>query len=315
MLVFGTQMHIVTFIFAVLEIIMFFYQLIYSLSRPQDKSRQWYMVLLFLLIVYNITGGLFPDPKIPIPIVTQNIIAYGSGFLAAAYFPYYFYKGFNLKELRFHALYGVPLFLLAPYLIFFVIVYSINKNLDFAIEYGIIVPFFYSFIILWAILRAIRLKYTENRGMMNFIEMVAIYCALVPWATLTIFAFFHVGQLPEVIMTNGGFVIITVIFITRSVKKARKEYERLLELSLSADRPQAFLANVKQYQLTNREVEIIQFMRQGLKYKEIADKLFISERTVTKHVQNIFEKANCSNKVELIHRLDSASPEGSFAAS
>ena len=96
MLVFATEMHIVTFVFALLEIIMFFYQLIYYLSRPQDESRKWYLILLFLLIIYNITGGLFPNPKLDIPIITQNIIAYGSGFFAAAYFPYNFYKGFNL---------------------------------------------------------------------------------------------------------------------------------------------------------------------------------------------------------------------------
>ncbi|WP_276347956.1 helix-turn-helix transcriptional regulator [Daejeonella sp. JGW-45] len=304
MLVFGTEMHIVTFVFALLEIIMFFYQLIYYLSRPQDESRKWYLILLFLLIIYNITGGLFPDPKLNIPIITQNIIAYGSGFFAAAYFPYYFYKGFNLKRLRFHALYGVPLFLIAPYIIFFVIAYSINGNLDWAIKYGIIIPFFYSFILLWAILRAIKLKYTEDRGKINFLEMTAVYCALLPWATLTIFAYFRVGQLAEVIMTNGGFVIITVIFITRSIKKAREEYEQFLELSSSVTQPYVFDKNVQLYQLTNREVEIIQFIRQGLKYKEIANKLFISERTVSTHVQNAFEKTKSSNKVELLHKLD-----------
>ncbi len=61
---------------------------------------------------------------------------------------------------------------------------------------------------------------------------------------------------------------------------------------------------VQLYQLTNREVEIIQFIRQGLKYKEIANRLFISERTVSTHVQNAFEKTKSSNKVELLHKLD-----------
>ncbi len=295
MRVFGTEMHIVTFVFAVLEIIMFFYQFIYYLSRPQDETRKWYLILLFLLIIYN-------------------IIAYGSGFFAAAYFPYYFYKGFNLKRLRFHALYGVPLFLIAPYVIFFVIVYSINGNLDWAIRYGIIVPFFYSFILLWAILRAIRLKYTEDRGKVNFLEMIAVYCALLPWATLTIFAYFRVGQLAEVIMTNGGFLIITIIFITRSIGKARKEYEQLMELNSGVPRVGVFDENVQLYQLTNREIEIVKFIRQGLKYKEIGDILFIAERTVTKHVQNIFEKTGASNKVDLLRRLDRPASENTHSS-
>lgn len=304
MLVFGSEMHIVTFVFASLEIVMFFYQLIYYLSRPQDKGRFWYLILLFLLIVYNITGGLFPDPEINIPIITQNIVAYGSGFLMASYFPYYFYKGFNLKRLRFHALYGVPLFLMTPYLIFFVAVYSIKGNLDLSVKYGIIVPFFYSFIVLWAILRAIRLKYTENRGRRNFLEMVAVYCAVIPWASLTVFAYFQVGQLIEVIFTNGGFVIITIVFIFRSIAKAREEYSQLLKLSSTAAKPTTFNENCQLYQLTCREMEIVRLIRQGFKYKAIGENLFISERTVAKHVQNIFEKTGVRNKVELLHKLD-----------
>lgn len=119
MLVFGTEMHLVTFVFLLLEVFLFFYQFIHYLERPQDKGRMWYLILLFLLIVYNITGGLFPDPNIGIPTVTQNIIAYGSGFLMGAYFPYYFYRAFELKRLRFHAIYGVLCFLILQYLIFF----------------------------------------------------------------------------------------------------------------------------------------------------------------------------------------------------
>ena len=262
------------------------------------------MTLLFLLIVYNITGGLFPDPKINIPIVTQNIIAYGSGFLMAAYFPYYFYKGFDLKRLRFHAIYGVLLFLLAPYLVFFVVVYSIYQNLDFAIKSGIIIPFFYSIVVLWAILRAIRTKYQENSSRNNFMEMLAVYFAVIPWASMTVFAYFHVGQLIEVIFTNFGFLVITIIFISKSITGAREEYQQLMKLTLNGVQPSIFNDNIQHYQLTVREVEIIQLIRQGFKYKLIASKLFIAERTVTKHVQNIFEKAGVSNKVELLHKLE-----------
>ncbi len=304
MLVFGTEMHIVTFNFIALEIAMVFYQLIYTLSRPEDKNRMWYMILLFLLIVYNITGGLFPDPQINIPIVTQNIIAYGSGFLMAAYFPYYFYKGFDLPRLRLHALYGVQLFLIIPFLVFFVIVYSINKNLDLAIKYGIVIPFFYSIVVLWAILRAIRLKYKENSNRTNFIEVIAVYCAVIPWASMTVFAYFQVGQLIEVLFTNFGFLVITIIFISRSITKARIEYEQLMELNTTSIRPLTFDPNCKLYQLSSREIEIAQLIRQGFKYKLIGETLYISERTVSKHVQNIFEKVRVTNKVELLNKLD-----------
>lgn len=307
MLVFGTEMHIVTFIFVILEIAMFFYQLIYYLFRPQDKSRLWYTILLLLLIIYNITGGLFPDPEIAIPIITQNIIAYGGGFLIASYFPYYFYKGFGLKRLRFHALYGVPLFLLGPYIIFFVVGYSINGNLEAAIKFGTVIPFFYAIIVLVAILRAIRLKYSENRGLLNDVEMIGVYCAVVPWAAMPVLSYFHANQLTEVIFTNCGFLIITVIFISKSVARARKESELLMEMDLISCDPKVVELNCKRFSLTQKETEIVRLICQRLKYKEIADKLFISPRTVDKHAENIFSKTSVNTRTELIRKMSAIS--------
>ncbi|WP_254070884.1 hypothetical protein [Pedobacter sp. L105] len=162
MLVFGTEMLLVTFIFVVIEVLMLIFLLAGYLTRLRDKQRKLYLILLSLLILYNITGGLLPDPNYSIPIYVQNIIAYGTGFLMASYFPFYFYKAFNLRSLRFHALYGVPLFLMLPYLLFFVISYSLNRDLSFAIHDGIVIPFFYSFVLLWAIFKAIRSVYKER---------------------------------------------------------------------------------------------------------------------------------------------------------
>ncbi len=283
---------------------MFFYQCIHYLSRPQDKQRLYYLILLFLLVVYNITGGLFPDPEINIPIVAQNSVAYGSGFIMASYFPYYFYKGFDLHRLRFHAIYGVFLFLILPYLIFFVGVYSVNQNLDFAIKHGVVVPFFYSLVLLWAITRAIRIKYLQNKSKTNYIEVIAVYLAVIPWISMTIIAYYNLGQFIEVIFTNAGFVVITILFIWKSITKARVEYQQLTDLTINGVRPSSFQQNCCRFKLTNREIEIVQLLRQGYKYQTIGEKLFISEFTVKKHVHNVFEKADASNKVELIHKLE-----------
>jgi DNA-binding NarL/FixJ family response regulator len=61
--------------------------------------------------------------------------------------------------------------------------------------------------------------------------------------------------------------------------------------------------NCKLYNLTNREIEIFKLMIKGITYKTIANNLFISDRTVTKHIQNIFEKTGVSNKVEMINKF------------
>ncbi|MFN3528679.1 MAG: response regulator [Bacteroidia bacterium] len=50
-------------------------------------------------------------------------------------------------------------------------------------------------------------------------------------------------------------------------------------------------------QLTEREIEIVKLISQEYSNKQIADKLFISERTVESHRKNIFRKAGAHSVV------------------
>lgn len=52
--------------------------------------------------------------------------------------------------------------------------------------------------------------------------------------------------------------------------------------------------------LSEREVEILMEVCRGLSNQEIADKLFISKRTVDKHRANILEKTGCKNTANLV---------------
>ena len=54
--------------------------------------------------------------------------------------------------------------------------------------------------------------------------------------------------------------------------------------------------------LSKRENEILQYLSQGLLYKEIAAVLFISSETVRKHVYHIYEKLHVGNRVEAINK-------------
>ena len=57
--------------------------------------------------------------------------------------------------------------------------------------------------------------------------------------------------------------------------------------------------------LTFREVQVLKLAVEGLSTKKIADKLFISSRTVDKHRSNIMRKYNVHNIVELINYVRS----------
>lgn len=51
--------------------------------------------------------------------------------------------------------------------------------------------------------------------------------------------------------------------------------------------------------LTTREVEVLRRVAKGMAYREIADELFVSHRTVQNHVQNVLRKLQLHNRVEL----------------
>jgi DNA-binding NarL/FixJ family response regulator/anti-sigma regulatory factor (Ser/Thr protein kinase) len=76
-----------------------------------------------------------------------------------------------------------------------------------------------------------------------------------------------------------------------------------LKIANSAGSPSEIEQNCKLYGLTHREIDIVKLIEKGFKYRMIAEALFISDRTVAKHVQNIFEKTEVSSKVELLHKL------------
>ncbi|WP_188192858.1 response regulator [Nonomuraea sp. SYSU D8015] len=68
------------------------------------------------------------------------------------------------------------------------------------------------------------------------------------------------------------------------------EYRRLAAQDVQADGPR----------LTERETEVLRLVAKGLSYKQIADRLVLSHRTVQNHVQNTLGKLQLHNRVELV---------------
>jgi DNA-binding NarL/FixJ family response regulator len=71
------------------------------------------------------------------------------------------------------------------------------------------------------------------------------------------------------------------------------EYRRL------SDTPEAS-GNPDTPRLTERETEVLRLVAKGLSYKQIAERLFLSHRTVQNHVQNTLRKLQLHNRVQLV---------------
>ena len=58
--------------------------------------------------------------------------------------------------------------------------------------------------------------------------------------------------------------------------------------------------HVPTLRLTERELEVLRLVAQGLNNKDIAKRLFISENTVKNHVRNLLEKLQLHSRMEAV---------------
>ena len=104
--------------------------------------------------------------------------------------------------------------------------------------------------------------------------------------------------IPLVIVSSICFVITFIVFFLLY----NKLYMPIPQpLQSQEERLNTF---IQKYELSLRETEVLNLIREGASNGEISSKLFISENTVKFHVRNILKKTGCSNRTELITALN-----------
>ena len=66
------------------------------------------------------------------------------------------------------------------------------------------------------------------------------------------------------------------------------------------------VAFIKDFSITKREQEIITALLDGKSNRELAETLFVSEKTIEAHLANIYRKVGVKNRLELFSRLQSS---------
>lgn len=61
--------------------------------------------------------------------------------------------------------------------------------------------------------------------------------------------------------------------------------------------------NQAQYNLSKRESEVLDLLAKGYRYKEIAEKLFISMETVRTHIRNTYEKLQVQSRTDALNKV------------
>lgn len=73
-------------------------------------------------------------------------------------------------------------------------------------------------------------------------------------------------------------------------------------LRMMRNTPQSPTPVKQDFELTPREIEILEQLKAGLSYERIAENLFISYGTVRKHIENVYRKLQVHNKVEAVQK-------------
>ena len=89
----------------------------------------------------------------------------------------------------------------------------------------------------------------------------------------------------------------------------RKLLARLLEPEAGAECDELDCNGRLGFPLSCRENEILRFLASGLKNREIAENLFISEKTVKTHLNSIYRKLNVASRSQAVIYAISRAPE------
>jgi ATP-dependent transcriptional regulator len=85
--------------------------------------------------------------------------------------------------------------------------------------------------------------------------------------------------------------------------KVNQEFlDHILSFNYDINNKDGFKAAERTTLLSAREIEVLNLMENGENQSSIADKLFISEHTVKRHIQNIYQKLDVNNKTLAIKK-------------
>ncbi len=118
-------------------------------------------------------------------------------------------------------------------------------------------------------------EYSRWQSGDNMFNWVAVFCVL----------FFGIG-----------IFISRKLFIKKVVVKIKEE-AAVQGLAFSIDE-----AQVQKTGISKRELEILQLVGEGLSNLQIAEKLFLSEHTVKKHISNLFFKLDVQRRTEAVKK-------------
>lgn len=296
---FGTSIHWTTFFYLLIDVIIVALTIYFSNKKPCNSLKR-FLHLGVLFILYNATGGFLPAHNFPGPIIIQYIITYSVAIALCVYMVFYLYKEYDIEVLKFNSsVRNLTILTTSSFIVLFLIPYFITNSLNsarfaFTIPIAIIAIVFLVFFYRRIANPPNPTPFILRRNKLAVVSMSSI--VLLPICTV-------IGDFQWLTFTvmNLAFYAIACIEIERHLYILENRAKMRLVFSHNSESYDNFDEIYEK--LTRREIEIMTFILDNLTYKSIGEKLFITEKTVSKHASNIFKKMGVKSKKELLSKF------------
>lgn len=121
-----------------------------------------------------------------------------------------------------------------------------------------------------------------------------IYGALMGLLLLVLQAFQYKAMIRDIRLEVFAGVIAT-LFLGLGVWLGLQFIKLKESAKLNKEKAQAL-------QLSDRELEVLQLLAEGLSNQEIADRLFVSVNTTKTHISKIYQKLNVSRRTQAVQK-------------
>ena len=112
------------------------------------------------------------------------------------------------------------------------------------------------------------------------------------------------------IMTGDWLILILFCLLTNVIglaNMAARFTALIREAQTMEDENQSIQMTLQEfadlYQISRRELDVVELIYKGKNNQEIAEELFISQNTVKKHINSIFRKTEAESRAALIAKI------------
>lgn len=108
---------------------------------------------------------------------------------------------------------------------------------------------------------------------------------------------YFIKSLPQEFYIGCIAAIFTLLGLWTGVKWVQKKQE-----TQTTDIPKSNAEVQKELEVSEREMQVLIGMTEGLTNQQIADKLFLSESTIKTHSSNLYAKLNVSRRTQAVQK-------------